>query len=267
MQQVRKAVSAAFVLAFATLSFAGAKPPRGTEPPIRLAINIPASRLDVFEFGQLTRSYNVSAGARGANQTPPGNYRIQRIVWNPWWHPPKSKWAIGRKIAPPGPENPMGRVKLQFAELLYIHGTMEESRLGATASHGCVRMSNRDLIELTRLIHQYATPDVHGELIAKLEDQTSLTRNFDLRRAVPLTVSYNLAEIRNGELTIHPDVYRSKKGTRTIKQQILALLKKEGFDVTALSDSRLDEVSRVRNATRLTVPLNSLVAGSGTLER
>ena len=31
---------------------------------------------------------------------------------------------------------------------IYIHGTPDETRLGAPGSHGCVRMSNRDVIEL-----------------------------------------------------------------------------------------------------------------------
>jgi len=31
---------------------------------------------------------------------------------------------------------------------IYIHGTDEEGRLGQAVSHGCIRMSNRDVIEL-----------------------------------------------------------------------------------------------------------------------
>ncbi|MCB1638265.1 MAG: L,D-transpeptidase, partial [Thiothrix sp.] len=31
---------------------------------------------------------------------------------------------------------------------IYIHGTDEEGRLGAPASHGCIRMSNRAVVEL-----------------------------------------------------------------------------------------------------------------------
>jgi len=35
---------------------------------------------------------------------------------------------------------------------IYIHGTDEEGRLGCTASHGCIRMSNRDVIELFDIV-------------------------------------------------------------------------------------------------------------------
>ncbi len=34
------------------------------------------------------------------------------------------------------------------ARYIYIHGTDEEGRLGKPASHGCIRMSNRNVIEL-----------------------------------------------------------------------------------------------------------------------
>ena len=104
----------------------------------------------------------VIAAARQCrgNQTPAGNYQVNSIIWNPWWHPPDSDWARGRKVEPPGAMNPMGRAKLNFAPLLYIHGTFERGALGDPASRGCVRRENEDLIELTRLVHQYLTPDV-----------------------------------------------------------------------------------------------------------
>ena len=35
---------------------------------------------------------------------------------------------------------------------IYIHGTSEEDRIGTPASHGCIRMRNRDVIELYDLV-------------------------------------------------------------------------------------------------------------------
>ena len=109
-------------------------------------LNIPASRIDVYERGRRTKTYEVSAGAREFS-TPPGKYRVSQVTWNPWWHPPKSEWARNEKPTPPGLNNPMGRVKLNFAPLLYIHGTPWVDDLGTPASHGCIRMRDRDLID------------------------------------------------------------------------------------------------------------------------
>lgn len=39
-----------------------------------------------------------------------------------------------------------------FERYIYIHGTNEEGRLGVPASHGCVRMSNQDIVDLYHLV-------------------------------------------------------------------------------------------------------------------
>ena len=39
-----------------------------------------------------------------------------------------------------------------FHRCIYIHGTSEENLIGKQASHGCVRMKNRDIIELFNLV-------------------------------------------------------------------------------------------------------------------
>lgn len=35
-----------------------------------------------------------------------------------------------------------------FERYIYIHGTNDEARIGRAASHGCVRLKNRDVVEL-----------------------------------------------------------------------------------------------------------------------
>ena len=39
-----------------------------------------------------------------------------------------------------------------FKRYIYIHGTSEEGRLGEPASHGCIRMKNKEVIELYKKI-------------------------------------------------------------------------------------------------------------------
>ena len=39
-----------------------------------------------------------------------------------------------------------------YKRYIYIHGTSEEGRLGSPASHGCIRMKNKEVIDLYNLI-------------------------------------------------------------------------------------------------------------------
>ena len=224
-----------------------------------LVLNIPASRIDVFENGERTRSIDVSAGRRGF-ETPRGQYRISSVTWNPWWHPPKSHWARNEKPTPPGPNNPMGRVKINFGPLLYIHGTPYEDWLGAPASHGCVRMGKEDLFELAKLIHRYRSPRVGDEMIASLQSNSRLTRNIPVR-PIRFDVVYRLVEVVDGQLLIHPDVYRS--GSSSLRDQIVGVLKKQGVNITDGVEQRIAQISKRRVATRLSVPLDTLLSDAG----
>ena len=88
--------------------------PRFSEP-LHLVVNIPAFRLDVYENGTLQTSYPVTVG-KLRDRTPTGHYKLQKVVWNPWWHPPYNRRPKD-KVTPPGPNNPMGKVKLYFADV------------------------------------------------------------------------------------------------------------------------------------------------------
>jgi L,D-transpeptidase YbiS len=44
---------------------------------------------------------------------------------------------------------------------IYLHGTPEETPLGQPGSHGCVRMANRDIIELFELVDAGIEVDIH----------------------------------------------------------------------------------------------------------
>ena len=111
-----------------------------------------ANRLELYRGGALVKSYTVSVGRPGY-ETPGGSYAISQIVWNPSWVPPNSGWAAGKSPKGPGEAgNPMGRVKMFFSDEYYIHGTSDVGQLGEPVSHGCVRMSNADAVELARLV-------------------------------------------------------------------------------------------------------------------
>lgn len=244
-------IVAAALAIFAVAGFGISRWDASPPADLRIVINIPASRLDVFEHGELTRSYPISAGRREF-ATPAGKYRVTQLIWNPWWHPPKSEWARGEKPHPPGPTNPMGRVKINFHELYYVHGTPHEDELGIPASHGCVRIGDEDLLELTKLIHEYRTPRVEDEVLQKLQANRTMTRSFRFK-PISFEVAYNVVEVHDGRLIIHPDVYR--KAGSDLRSELMATLKQQGI---SLPERALERLSKRRIATRVTVSLDSL---------
>ena len=183
------------------------RPRREFVPDVEVVVNIPAGRLELMLGDSLVRSYPVSVGS-AAYPTPVGSFVLATVIWNPWWRPPpESDWARNRKPEPPGPANPMGRVKLHMDELIFIHGTTAEGRLGAPASHGCIRMSNPDVIDLAKRLHRYADPEVTEARLDSLSAAGREERRSVMARMVRMRVTYQVAETRGGRFHVYPDVY------------------------------------------------------------
>ena len=142
----------------------------------------------MVEHGSPTRTYDVTVGT-SRHPTPKGSYKIDWIVWNPSWTPPNSEWARGEKPIGPGPNNPMGRVKMFFRQpAYYVHGTSREDEIGEAASHGCVRMRNEDVIELAQLVMEHGgevrPPNWFQRVINRFRD----TREVTLSAPVPVVI-------------------------------------------------------------------------------
>lgn len=156
-------------------------------PGLALVVDLAEKRLHVYENGKLTQTYVVSVGMP-QHRTPVGTYHINHIVWNPWWIPPSSEWARGKKPTRPGPDNPMGRVKMYFAPEYYIHGTPEEATLGQPVSHGCVRMYEQDAIALARLVLRYGNSKVTAGEIDRLLADPSNTVTMPVPSPIPVEI-------------------------------------------------------------------------------
>lgn len=227
------------------------------DPPLTLDLNIPAYRLDVLEEGKPPRSYRVAVGMRQF-RTPTGSFAITAIEWNPWWVPPSSPWASGERVTPPGPANPMGRVKLAFRPFYFLHGTPLEESLGTAGSHGCVRLSNADAIALARVVQSAGSPATTESEIDSLIADTAATRRFSLSMPVPLLVRYDLVELRRDSLWLYPDIYRLS--TKLLADEALAAIAGAGHDTTGFDRGALAAAARRARTRIVALAIDELLA-------
>jgi lipoprotein-anchoring transpeptidase ErfK/SrfK len=118
--------------------------------PVVLVADRSNFQLHLYEDLKLSRTYTVAVGAVGFD-TPAGLYHIQNKAVNPAWSVPDSDWAgdLAGTVVPGGvPENPLKARWLGIYDGAGIHGTDVTSSLGTAASHGCIRMSIPEVIEL-----------------------------------------------------------------------------------------------------------------------
>lgn len=118
--------------------------------PTLLVVDRDKFQLRHYKRLKLVKSYTVAIGQVGYD-TPAGMYHIQNKAVNPAWSVPNSDWAgsLAGTVVPAGsPDNPIKARWLGIYDGAGIHGTDQTWSLGTAASHGCVRMSIPEVIEL-----------------------------------------------------------------------------------------------------------------------
>lgn len=123
-------------------------PVKPAQLPLRLEIKLSRRRVTVYRGSTPVKSYAIAVGKPGW-ETPKGTYKVQQMFRNPAWIHPLKK---GITIPGGDPENPLGRYWIGFwtdgKNWIGFHGTPNPGSVGSAASHGCIRMYNKDIEEL-----------------------------------------------------------------------------------------------------------------------
>lgn len=135
---------------------------RGAEGGRRIVVSIPDRKLALVESGKVIKIYPTAVGAPDS-PSPAGTFTIVRRVVDPTWY-------HAGKVVGPGRANPVGTRWIGLSVKGYgIHGTNAPSSIGRNASHGCIRMRNRDVEELYTMVAIGDTVDLYGERTPELE--------------------------------------------------------------------------------------------------
>jgi len=100
--------------------------------PYSIQISVGKRRLTLYNNGKFVKMFPIAVG-RMLTNTPIGEFVI-----------------INREYNPGGP---FGVLWMSLSKQGYgIHGTNDPSSIGKAVSHGCVRMYNRDVIQLSEMV-------------------------------------------------------------------------------------------------------------------
>lgn len=148
----------------------------------KIQINIGKQVLDLLDDkGSIIKHYRISSAKNGVGEqngsfcTPRGRHIVRAKVGSglpantvfverrptgETYSPelaqrhPKRDWILTRILWLSGCEpgyNRLGKVDT-MRRAIYIHGTPDSVEMGTPGSHGCIRMRNRDVIELFDLV-------------------------------------------------------------------------------------------------------------------
>ena len=137
---------------------------QGTAPRAarRIVVSIPDRKLAVVEGERVVRIFETAVGAP-KSPSPTGTFQIVNHIADPTWYGPG-------KIVPPGTGNPLGTRWMGLSRKGYgIHGTNRPDSIGHNASHGCIRMRNREVEELFQMVAVGDSVELHGERTPELD--------------------------------------------------------------------------------------------------
>ncbi|MDE3136138.1 MAG: L,D-transpeptidase [Acidobacteriota bacterium] len=125
-------------------------------PARQIVISIPDRKLALVENGRVVKVYSVAVGRR-VTPSPTGTLFIANRVKNPTYYRPGV-------VIPPGKNDPVGTRWMGLSKRGYgIHGTDEPRSIGHAASHGCIRMRNRDAEDLFNRVRVGDVVEFHAQ--------------------------------------------------------------------------------------------------------
>jgi lipoprotein-anchoring transpeptidase ErfK/SrfK len=158
---------------------------------MKIEIDIPKQELVALEGTRVVRKYSVSTAKNGAGEkngsfcTPRGRHLVRAKigagqpegtvfvrrrptgeVWSPEMDAkyPGRDWILTRILWLSGCErgrNRLGDVDT-MRRYIYIHGSPDRAEMGKPGSIGCVRMHNKDIVELFDLVSPYTEVEIRG---------------------------------------------------------------------------------------------------------
>ena len=182
----------------------------------RVEVDANRQRVKAYKGDKLVAIYPATVGSE-ERPTPKGEFKVMKITENPVYHYDPALHLRGVHVneklnIPPGPNNPVGVVWIDLsAEGYGIHGTPDPDKISKSASHGCIRLTNWDALELAKRLNK-GTPVLigDGEKTGRLEapdqgsQQLAGTEEPPLPERSPATGGTEQTPVAPGQRTTIP---------------------------------------------------------------
>jgi lipoprotein-anchoring transpeptidase ErfK/SrfK len=133
--------------------------PEPTPEPIVASVKVDTSTnmLTLYENEKLIAAYPVTIGSE-RTESPVGDWKVKGVAKMPNFRYDKAMLNKGERsddfhMLPPGPNNPVGVIWIQLSKKgIGLHGTSDPDAIGRSASHGCIRLANWDIVRLAEKV-------------------------------------------------------------------------------------------------------------------
>ena len=122
----------------------------------RIVVSIPDRKLALLENDSVVKTYNVSVGA-AVSPSPTGSFQIVNRI-------PEATYYHRTVVIPASDRSPIGTRWIGLNKKGYgIHGTNEPHSIGRAASHGCIRLRNREVEDFFERVQVGDSVEIRGE--------------------------------------------------------------------------------------------------------
>ena len=128
----------------------------GDDTSLSIRVSVKDEILEVHAGDKVVAAFPVTVGSQ-QTVSPIGKWKVAAIAKLSNFRYDAKMLKEGERSAnfhmlPPGPNNPVGVVWIALNKKgIGMHGTNDPDSIGRSASHGCIRLANWDIVKLAEM--------------------------------------------------------------------------------------------------------------------
>lgn len=133
---------------------------------VAVKVDTKSNMLTVHQGDALVAAYPVTIGS-GRTESPLGEWKVRGVAKMPNYRYDEKMLKEGErsddfKMLAAGPNNPVGVIWIALNKKgIGLHGTEDPDSIGRSASHGCVRLANWDIVRLAGKVKGGVAVSIH----------------------------------------------------------------------------------------------------------